>query len=59
MHIELNLPSCNSFLSQMADTSMTILSKDLFRVKHMNSQYLTFEPQDSVTWLQNLKAIAL
>ena len=29
MHIELNCPSCNSFLSQIADTSMTILSQDL------------------------------
>ena len=31
MYIELNFLSCNSFLSQMADTSMTILSQDLFR----------------------------
>ena len=32
MHIELNFPSYNSFLSQMANTSMTILSQDLFRM---------------------------
>ena len=32
MHIELNFPSYKSFLSQMANTSMTILSQDLFRM---------------------------
>ena len=38
MHIELNFPSYNSFLSQMADTSMTILSQDLFRMSFLVHQ---------------------
>ena len=38
MHIEFNLPSCNSFLSQMDDTSMTILSQDLFRISFLVQQ---------------------
>ena len=38
MHIELNFPSYKSFLSQMADTSMTILSQDLFRLSFLVHQ---------------------
>ena len=38
MNIEFNFPSCNSFLSQMAYTSMTILSQDLFRMSFLVHQ---------------------
>ena len=36
--VPLNFLSCNSFLSQMADTSMTILSQDLYRMSFLVHQ---------------------
>ena len=38
MHVELNFACCNSFLSQIADTSMTILSQDLVRMSFLVHQ---------------------
>ena len=38
MCIGFNLPSCNSFLFQMADTSMIILPQDLLRISFLVQQ---------------------
>ena len=38
LYITFILPSCNAFLSQMANTSLTILSKELFKISFLVQQ---------------------